>query len=170
MMIETYRQQINQSATPLLVEFWAPWCGPCRTMSPILKSTSEKYAGKVQLLKVNADESGPLLQETGVMGIPTLIAYQNGVEVFRKTGGQPAEAIEAIFAALGEGKVPAKGVAAIDRLLRGGAGLVLGVIGIASGPSLPLLGLAGLVLFSAVYDRCPVYQAIAPRIKAFLRR
>lgn len=170
MLIETYREHINQAATPLVVEFWAPWCGPCRAMSPILKSTSEKYAGKVQLLKVNADESGPLLQETGVLGIPTLIAYQGGVETLRKTGAQPAEAIEALFAALAEGKVPVEGVAAVDRLLRGGAGLALGVIGIASGPSLLLLGLAGLVLFSAVYDRCPVYQAIAPRIKAFMRR
>ena len=120
---EQFEQKVAAARQPLVVEFWAPWCGPCKIMNPILKSASEKYRGQVELLKINADESPELLRQLKIFSIPTLLVYRDGKAVYRKVGAQPAAAIEALFAGLAEGKeIQKSGPTPFDRLLRLGAG------------------------------------------------
>jgi thioredoxin len=165
---EAFEQLKSQTKLPLLVEFWAPWCGPCKMMNPILSKTAEIYQGNVELVKVNADESPELLRQLGVLGIPLIIGIQNGQEKFRKTGAMGTNELDQVFSAMAQGRTPKKELAPFERSLRGGSGLVLAILALSSGPSWLLLGVAGLLMFSAVYDRCPIYQAIVPRLKTFI--
>ena len=139
-------------------------------MNPILKDVSSEFEGRVKLVKVNADESRELLQELKIMSIPTLLGYRAGELMMRKVGGQSKPALREWFTALEEDRPVPSGLRPFDRYLRVGTALILAVIGISSGLSIWLLGLAGLVLFSAIYDRCPIYKALAPRFKALLKR
>jgi thioredoxin 1 len=77
-----------------LVDFWAPWCGPCRMQTPILEQLAPQLAGKVRIGKVNVDENPGVAGEFGVTGIPTLIVFKNGAEVERFVGVQPAEVLK----------------------------------------------------------------------------
>ncbi|GIV63519.1 MAG: thioredoxin [Chloroflexota bacterium] len=168
---DQFEQKIASARQPLVVEFWAPWCGPCKAMNPILKSASEKYRGQVELLKINADESPDLLRQLKVFSIPTLLVYQDGKAVYRKAGAQPAAAIDNLFADLAAGKVAQKrGPAPLDRFLRFGAGLVLVGIGLTGQMNIWLLVFGGLLMFSAVYDRCPIYRAISSRVKTLFQK
>lgn len=71
---------------PVVVDFWAPWCGPCRSQTPILEQFAEKYSGKVKVCKVNTDENEKLCMQFGIMSIPTIIVFKSG-EVFNKAVG-----------------------------------------------------------------------------------
>ena len=81
-----FEEEVLQSDMPVLVDFWAPWCGPCRAAGPVLESLSEKYDGKIKFVKVNVDENPSSPGKYGVMGIPTTILFAGGQEVSRKTG------------------------------------------------------------------------------------
>ena len=165
MKTEEFNQILKTSKIPVMVEFWAPWCGPCKVMAPALKEASQKYEGKVKLVKINADESQDLLRSLKVMSIPTMIGYRAGELVFRKAGAQPASVLENWFAALSEGREVSTQLPPAARWFRIIVALILAGIGLANGPSLLLLVLAGLFFFSAVYDRCPIYKALAPKVK-----
>ncbi len=168
---EQFEQKIASARQPLVVEFWAAWCGPCKVMNPILKAASAQYRGQVELLKINADESPELLQQLKVFSIPTLLVYQQGKVVYRKVGAQPAAAIENLFAELAAGKVVHKsGPAPLDRFLRLGAGLTLVGVGVSSQMNVWLLVIGGILMFSAVYDRCPIYRAISSRVKSLFQK
>ncbi|GAP09864.1 thioredoxin [Bellilinea caldifistulae] len=168
---EQFEQKVASARQPLVVEFWAPWCGPCKVMNPILKAASEKYRGQVELLKINADESPDLLRQLKVFSIPTLLVYREGKAVYRKVGAQPAAAIDNLFADLASGKIIQKsGPAPLDRFLRLGAGLVLLGIGITNQMNIGLVVMGGIVMFSAVYDRCPIYRAISSRVKTLFEK
>ncbi len=165
-----FEKKITAARLPLVVEFWAPWCGPCKMMNPILKSAAEKYSGKVELMKINADEAPDLLRQLKVYSIPTLLVYQDGKVVYRRSGAQPAAAIDELFSSLASGAAIRTGPAPFDRLLRTTAGLVTAGIGVASDLNLWLMGLGGLLLFSGVYDRCPIYRAVSSRVKALMQK
>ena len=167
---EQFTKKLSLNPRPVVVDVWAPWCMPCRAIEPVVKRLEQEYTGRVDVWKVNADESPSLVQSLGVRSIPTLIVFRNGQEVSRSIGARSPAALADLFTtALGEEPPPKRGLAATDRALRLLAGTALLAIGIFTGPSWLLLGVAGLVLFSAVYDRCPIWQAVAPRLKRLFR-
>ncbi len=91
---QTFEQEVLQSETPVLVDFWAEWCGPCHAVSPVLDRIAEERAGQLKLVKVNIDEEHELQQRYGVMSIPTMILFKNGEPAAAVVGAQPKGAIE----------------------------------------------------------------------------
>ena len=84
-----FEQEVLRSEKPVLLDFWASWCGPCRMLSPVIDGLDKKYEGKAVIGKVNVDEEQELAIRYGVMSIPTVIYFKNGLEVKRFTGVQP---------------------------------------------------------------------------------
>lgn len=84
-----FENDVLKSNVPVVVDFWAEWCGPCRVIAPIVEELSKEYDGKVQFAKVNVDESPDLAGRFGVQGIPTLIIFKDGKEVGRLVGAAP---------------------------------------------------------------------------------
>jgi thioredoxin 2 len=85
----------NSSPVPLLVDFWAPWCGPCRAMAPMLDQLGRELAGRVVVAKLNTDEDPGPSQALGIQGIPTLILFRGGREVERLVGARPLAELRA---------------------------------------------------------------------------
>jgi thioredoxin 1 len=83
------------SATPTLVDFWAPWCGPCKAIAPLLEELATELAGKVSIAKVNVDDNDALSAEYGVRAIPTMLLFKNGAVVETLVGMMPKAAIKA---------------------------------------------------------------------------
>ena len=77
-----------------LVDFWAEWCGYCHALAPVIEQLSEEYADTVNVGKMNADNNGALTQKFGVMGLPTVLLFENGREVDRRVGAMPKEAYQ----------------------------------------------------------------------------
>jgi len=75
---DTFEQEVLKSATPVLIDFWAPWCAPCRAIAPIVEELSSTYAGKLKVVKMNVDDNPKTPSRYGVRGIPNLILFQNG--------------------------------------------------------------------------------------------
>jgi thioredoxin 1 len=91
---ETFQELVLDASLPALVDFWAPWCGPCRMIAPIVEDLAKTYDGKAVIAKVNTDENIEIAGQLGIMGIPTLILFKNGQEVERLIGFAPRHAIE----------------------------------------------------------------------------
>jgi thioredoxin 2 len=87
-----FRAVVEESSLPVLVDFWAPWCGPCRVVSPLVERMGEELRGQLKVVKVNSDEAPSLANRFGIRGIPTLILFDHGRERARVTGamGGPA--------------------------------------------------------------------------------
>ena len=90
----TFDQEVLKSEQPVLVDFWAVWCGPCKAIAPIVDSVAATFAGKLKVIKVNVDENGATPSRYGIRGIPALLFFKNGQVVDQVVGYKPQEEIE----------------------------------------------------------------------------
>ena len=93
-----FNKIITDSDTPVLVDFWAPWCGPCRAMGPVLDELSNEYAGKVRICKMNVDENQQTPRQYNVRAIPTMVLIKNGQTVDTITGAVSKDALKQVLA------------------------------------------------------------------------
>ncbi len=91
---DTFDAEVKQSDIPVVVDFWAEWCGPCKAIGPALEELSAEYEGKVKIVKVNVDENPTSPMTLGVRGIPALFMFKDGEVLSNKTGAAPKAALD----------------------------------------------------------------------------
>ena len=82
----SYEEEVNKSDVPVLVDYWAEWCGPCKMIAPVLEEVAESYAGKIKIVKVDVDSNKEIAQKHGIRGIPTLMVFKGGSAQATKVG------------------------------------------------------------------------------------
>jgi thioredoxin 1 len=99
----TFEAEVLRSATPVLIDFWAPWCGPCRAIAPVVEELAREYAGKVKIVKMNVDDNPQTPAKYGVRGIPNLIVFKGGQVAEQIVGAVPkarlAKALDSVAVA-----------------------------------------------------------------------
>ena len=113
-----FEQKIKNNPRPIIVEFWAPWCGPCKMMAPSLKQAEKEFEGQVDLWKINADKEPEILRDLGVRGIPTMIAYFEGEELSRKTGAMTPPQLHDFFSKVSEKEPFVRSLSWVQRVIR----------------------------------------------------
>jgi len=161
----TFIEQLRGSELPTIVDFWAPWCIPCRRTTPVLEKLAQEYQGRVRFEAINVDEHKDLMKELGIMGVPTLLIKDGEQQLSRITGARSADNYRRLFESLASGQAPVKMTPSkLDRFMRLGAGATLALF--AWNFSIWwLLPIGLVVMFTGVYDRCPIWQAISARMK-----
>ena len=159
-----FQQKISESNKPVIIDFWATWCGPCMMTKPILEKLGKEYAEKVDFMPINADDSREVLEQFRVMGIPTVITLRDGKEVGRVTGSQNEANYRMMFDALAEGREVKVPLTQFDRMLRLGAGALFVMIGFSTHNWI-VGGIGGIIAFMGIYDRCPIWQALTRMFK-----
>ena len=91
---QVFEAEVLKAATPVLVDFWATWCGPCKMIAPIVEDIAGEYAGKLKVLKLDVDENGGVAAKYGIMSIPTLGIFQGGELIERIVGYMPKEQLK----------------------------------------------------------------------------
>ena len=94
---DDFKSEVVESDTPVLVDFWAEWCGPCKVIAPVVEELATDYKGKIKFGKVNVDDNNMVASEYGVRSIPTLLIFKNGSVVNQIVGAVPKEKITAIL-------------------------------------------------------------------------
>ncbi|MCE5256113.1 MAG: thioredoxin [Spirochaetaceae bacterium] len=94
---QNFKSEVMESDTPVLVDFWAEWCMPCKMISPLIAQIADAYKGKLKVGKVNVDDQGDIASEYGIISIPTLIVFKDGQIVRQKVGSLPKQDIENLF-------------------------------------------------------------------------
>ncbi|CUH94023.1 hypothetical protein P22_0085 [Propionispora sp. 2/2-37] len=97
---DNFQEEVVDSTTPVLVDFWAPWCGYCTKLSPVLEELAAELGTKVKIVKVNVDENRSLAQSYGVMSLPTMILFKGGEQTEKLMGYMPKSAISAKLSSL----------------------------------------------------------------------
>jgi thioredoxin 1 len=94
---QSFQSDVLASNEPVLVDFWAPWCGPCRMLAPVVEKLAQNYAGRVKFVKLNTDENPEIAGRYGITGIPCLILFKGGQEVDRFVGFDGGQRINAML-------------------------------------------------------------------------
>jgi thioredoxin 1 len=97
--INDFKEQVLEANGPIVVDFWAPWCPPCRTIAPVLEELADEFSGRLAIGKLNTEEHESWRQHFGVMGLPTMIVFKDGVEVSRIVGARPKRSLRDAFEA-----------------------------------------------------------------------
>jgi thioredoxin 1 len=162
---EEFLRQLRHSNLPTVVDFWAPWCLPCRKTKPILDELGQEYSGQVDFQAINADEHPDLIRKMKILSIPTLLIVDNKKEVSRLMGAQPPDIYRSLFESLAkEGELRSIPISNRDRFLRLSIGAVLAVFAWMNALWW-LLPVGLVVIFWGIHDRCPVWQTITARLK-----
>lgn len=91
----TFDEEVLRSAEPVVVDFWAEWCGPCRMIAPALEEISDEMSGQVKVVKLNVDENPKIAEKYGIRGIPTLLVFKNGEVAGQQVGAHPKNKLKA---------------------------------------------------------------------------
>lgn len=93
----SFQKEVLEADVPVVVDFWAPWCGPCKMMEPVFEGLAKDYAGKVKFVKLNTDENQQIAVKYGIMGIPTLKVFNNGEELNSMSGAAPKDHLKSFI-------------------------------------------------------------------------
>ena len=165
MNLSEFSARISVKEKPVIVDFWAAWCMPCKITKPILEKLAQEYSNDVDFLAIDADLSSEILKKYHILGLPTVLVFRGGEVIARVTGTKNEAAYRAMFATSADGsdvKIP---ISNFDCMLRLGAGFLLGIVGVSTDNWL-VLGIAGIIAFFGIYDRCPVWGAVTGMLRA----